>query len=386
MFIPEDTQRITIFSRANFIKLGVAVLVIWFVILLCANSLTHSIEPSPSLIHDNGRLIVPKDSPLRHAITIKKVIKQALLIPFTLPATVAADPARLLTVQSPVTGQIIEINKKLGDYVTAGDALYSIRSTNLVQVVSDAQKAEAEIVFAKQNFERQKALIESKISSMHDVQQAKNDYEQAMSELARTKALLSVLHASQTINTDNPSVLTVRSPTSGYITELNATLGGYWNDTTRPVLTVADLTSVYIIANLQEKDIETVFIGQPVTIIFDAYSKPVHSKVDYINPILNPDTRTMDVGILYKNKEGLLKPNMFAKAQFISRARNRILLPLTAVIQRGFDSIVFVEVSDWVFEPRVVHAGPQLNDSIEIVSGLAPGERVAQTGGIILND
>ena len=95
MFIFEQAQRITIFSRANFIKLGIAVLVIWFVILLCANSLTHSVESSPSLLHDNGRLIVPKDSPLRHAITIKKVIKQALLVPFTLPATVVADPTRL---------------------------------------------------------------------------------------------------------------------------------------------------------------------------------------------------------------------------------------------------------------------------------------------------
>ena len=385
MFIIERAHRITIFSRANLVKLSAVIIALWLIIILCTKGLTHSIEQLPPLIHDNGHLIIPEQSPLRHAVVIKRVIKQRFVVPLTLPATVEADPARLLSVLSPVLGQITQIDKQLGDYVNAGDILFCIRSADFAQAVSDVQKASAMMVFSKQNFERQKQLIASQISSVHDTQQAKNDYEQAVSELARANSRLKELHANPAFNYAQ-SILTVKSPISGYVTELNAAVGGYWNDATRPVMIVADLTSVFITANLQEKDMAAVYLDQPVKIKLDAYSEPIYSKIHYISPILNPDTRTVDIGILYDNKKALLKPNMFAKAELIGRPRDRILLPLTAVVQRGFDSLVFVEIASWTFEARVVQVGPQLDNNIEIVSGLTSGERVAITGGIILND
>lgn len=385
----EHIQRINIVSRAVWIKVGVAIVILWLIISLCAKGLTRTVALEPSLIHDEGRLIIPEQSPLRHAVVVQPVVKQLVAVSFTRPATVFADPTRLLSVQSPVTGQFVQINKQLGDYVRRGETLFSIRSPFLAQAVSEVQKADAAVILTKQTFKRQKQLFAAKIASLSDVQQAKNDYEQAISELTRAKAQLKTLHAKNTSSRGllaESTSLTVQSPQSGYVTELNASTGSYWNDTTRPVLTIIDVDKVYIICNLQEKDFKDVFVGQSVALTLDAYSKPIQSKVDYISPILNTDTRTIEVGILYDNKKGLLKPNMFADAQFTSRRRQCILLPLTAVIQRGFDSVVFVETSPWVFEPRVVQTRQQSNDSIEIVSGLKLGERVAITGGIILND
>lgn len=385
MMIFQQSQKVSIVSRALFIKIGIAVMVLWFIISLCAKGLTTATKPMPALIHDEGHLIVPEQSPLRHAITVQPVFKQAFAVPFTRPATVFADPARILNVQSPVVGQLVMINKKLGDYVKAGEALFAVRSPDIAQMIGELEKSQANLLFLKQYYERQKQLSVSNIASAQDVQQANNDYQQAISELERIRSQLTILHAKTTQHSDR-ALLTVRSPIAGFVTELNAATGVYWNNTVDCVLTIADTTSVYINATVQENDVGKIFINQPVTIQLEAYSTPLHLTVDYIQPILNADTRTIDVGIVYDNQKGLLKPNMFATAEFMPRTQQRIVLPLTAVIQRGFDSIVFVEVSKWVFEPRIVHTGQQLNDRIEIVSGLMPKERVAITGGIILND
>ena len=386
MFIDEPGHQFNFITRANIVKLIILCLCVGLVVMLCAKSLTPSSSATFSaIIHENGRLIIPEQSPLRKVVTVEEVKKQCVIRPFIAPATVQVDPSRFLNVLPPVLGQITRIDKILGEKVSVGDVLFSIRSPDFSQALSDVEKANAVLIFTKQTYERQKQLIASKISSMHDTQQAKSDYEQAESEYLRAKARLKELHANVASN-HGQSVLTLKSPISGYVTDVKAAVGGYWSDATAPVMVIADLSHVYLNASLQEKDIGVAYMGQSIKFTFPTHKKIIQSKIDYISPVLSPDTRTIDVGVLYDNRDGLLRPNTFAKAVLMGRPKNRVLLPLTAVIQRGFDSIVFVEVSPWVFEPRVVQVGPQVKDNIEIISGLTAGERVASTGGIILND
>lgn len=382
MFIDEPGHHYHVITRRNIVKLLVFCLCLGLLVMLLAKKLTSATSATfPALIHENGRLIIPEQSPLRKVVMVEEVKNQCVIRPFVAPATVQVDPSRLLKVVPPVLGQITRIDKSLGEKVTVGDSLFLVRSPDFSQAVSDLEKANAVLIFTKQTYERQKQLIASKISSMHDTQQAESDYKQAESEYLRAKKRLKELHAN-----DGQSILTIKSPNSGYVIEMNAAVGGYWNDITAPVMVIADLSHVYLNASLQEKDIGVAYIGQTIKFIFPAHKKIIHSKIDFISPVLSSETRTMDVGVLYDNRDGILRPNMFAKAVLMGRPKNRILLPLTAVIQRGFDSIVFVEVSPWVFEPRVVQVGPQVKDNIEIISGLTTGERVASTGGIILND
>lgn len=280
MMIFQQSQKVSIVSRALFIKIGIAVMVLWFIISLCAKGLTTATKPMPALIHDKGHLIVPEQSPLRHAIIVQPVFKQAFAVPFTRPATVFADPARILNVQSPVVGQLVMINKKLGDYVKAGEALFAVRSPDIAQMIGELEKSQANLLFLKQYYERQKQLSVSNIASAQDVQQANNDYQQAISELERIRSQLTILHAKTTQHSDR-GLLTVRSPIAGFVTELNAATGVYWNNTVDCVLTIADTTSVYINATVQENDVGKIFINQPVTIQLEAYPTPLHLTVDY---------------------------------------------------------------------------------------------------------
>lgn len=367
------------------LKIFIGIIFLWLMALFFVKTFSHPPIQPPPLIHDHGHIIIPTQSPLRKIISIAAVEKKPIQVSFTLPAIVQADPELTLKVFPPLLGRIVSLDKQLGDDVNVGDILFTINSPELAQAISDVEKATSARVLAKQNFLRQEKLVASKITSTHDTEQAQNDYDQAVSELTRASARLKELNVEPSIPMDQ-AVLVVRSPTAGVVTEMNAAVGQYWNDATAAIMVVSDLSTVYITANLQEKDITEAYVGQAVKFTLDAYSKSFHSKVHYISPILNSATRTVDVDILFENKKGELKPNMFASAEFLSRPHERIVLPITAVIQRGFESIVFVEISPWMFEARVVKVGAEIGNSIEIISGLNVKERVALTGGIILND
>ncbi|MBA2655682.1 MAG: efflux RND transporter periplasmic adaptor subunit [Tatlockia sp.] len=367
-----------------FSMLALSLILAFLLIFYYSKSISKPVNHESPLLHQNGRLVVPETSPLRQFIKVQPAFEQLVISPFTLPAIVEADPARLVKVLPPLLGRIIKINKRLGDPVQAGEILFTLDSADLAQAMSDLNRAKAALTFAQENLNRQQRLSLANISARHDLQQARNEFEQTTSELQRASSRLQALNINKA--DVDAHVLTVRSPISGRVIDMNAAVGGYWNDLNASIMTVADLSRVFVSASAQEKDIKHLFVGQDVDVILDAYSQHLRSKVRFIGALLNPDTRTLTVRMSFDNKQGLLKPNMFGKASFLGQPRKRILLPLTTVIQRGFDSIVFVEVAPWQFEARLIDLGSQINNKVEVLSGLKVGESVVIKGGIILND
>ncbi len=339
-------------------------------------------ETPAALRHEGEHLVVPVASPLRRTLVLATVSEDRVSAPFVLPATVEADPAKLVKVLPPLAGRIVSIGRQLGEQVKAGDVLFTIDSADLAQATSDARKAQAALTLARRNLDRQRELDKSGIAATHDLEQARNDYEQAASEVARAEARLAQLGA----RGDAGHLLAVRAPISGHVVDLNAAVGGYWNDATAPIMTVADLSQVFVTANAQEKDLAQLYVGQAADIKLDAYAEPLPAKVRFIGEMLDPDTRTVKVRMLFANPGGRLKPGMFAQATFLARPHPGILVPMTAVVQSGFDSRTFVETAPWQFEARTVKLGSQLGDKVEIAAGLKAGERVVVKDGVLLND
>ena len=358
----------------------------WWIAALQAKDADSSGDSSVMLRHEGTRLFVPEQSPLRRSLGLQTVAQQTVAAPFVLPAVVEADPGKLVKVLPPIAGRIVHLNKRLGDAVKAGDPLFAIDSADLAQALSDAKKAESALALARQNLARQRDLESANIAAKRDLEQAQNDYEQAASELGRANARLAELGIADT-HLASGSTLTVRSPISGRVVELNAGNGGYWNDTTAPIMTVADLSTVFVTGSAQEKDLGHFHVGQEATVTLDAYpDQALQGKVQYVAELLDPDTRTVKIRMLFDNREGRLKPGMFAKAVYRERPHNGILIPVTAVVQSGFYSRTFVEVEPWWFEPRVLQLGAQFDKQVEVISGLKPGERIVIKDGLLLND
>lgn len=339
--------------------------------------------PPAPLVHQGTRLVVPAGSPLRKTLAVATATQETVAAPFALPAVVEADPARLVKVLTPLAGRIVSLDKQLGDDVKAGDVLFTIDSADLAQANSDAGKARAALALSRRNLDRQRELDRSDIAAKRDLEQAQSDYDQAASEASRAEARLAQLGAR---GGTSGHILAVRAPISGRVVELSAAVGGYWNDTTATLMTVADLSHVFVTANAQEKDLAHVYVGQPATVRFDAYAQTQDAKVRYVSEILDPDTRTTKVRMLFDNRDGRLKPGMFAQATFLAQPHPGIVVPLSAIVQSGFYTRAFVEVAPWQFEARVLKLGAPLGDRTEVVSGLNAGDRVVVKDGVLLND
>jgi len=343
-------------------------------------------EDSANIIHTGQYLSIPEKSALRKTIVLETVNKGAVTSVFTLPASVEADPAKFVKVLTPLTGKIVSINKRLGDTVKAGEILFTVESPDFAQAQSDAKKARAALELARQNLSRQQDLSKSDLAARRDIEQAQNDLEQAASELTRANTRLAQLGTGATAYSDSHS-LTVRSPISGSVVDLNAAVGGYWNDATAPIMSVADVSTVFVTASAQEKDLSQLYAGQEAMISFDAYNNQiVKATVRDIGQILDTDTRTVKVRMSLNNPAGQFKPGMFATAKFETKTHDGITVPVTAVIQSGFYSRAFVEAKPWQFEPRIVKLGVQSGNRVEILEGIRAGERVVIKNGVLLND
>jgi cobalt-zinc-cadmium efflux system membrane fusion protein len=368
------------------IVIAVVAVVAWWSTRSKAASSAAQAAPRPILTHDGIRIVVPEDSPLRASMRIETVATSRVEVPFALPAVVEADPAKLYKALPPLAGRITRLGRNIGDRVAVGDELYALESPDLVQAVSDAEKAKAAVALAQAALDRQRALGTSEIASRRDIEQAESDFAQARSEQGRADTRLAQLGAGRQTAIDGRA-LSVRSPIAGTVVDQNATAGAYWNDLTAPLMTVADLSSVFVSASADEHDLAQLFAGQSVQVGLDAYPGDVFAaKVRSIGPLLDSDTRRVKVRMLFANADGRMKPGMFATARFAGTAHDGLLVPITAVVQSGFDSRVFVEVQPWVFEPRVVQLGQRVGPGIEILKGLAPDTRVVVRDGVLLND
>jgi cobalt-zinc-cadmium efflux system membrane fusion protein len=354
------------------------------VLPLMANEVKSPVA-SPVLTHEGETIVIPPASALRDSLKTALIEQRSIAIPFSLPASVEADPARLAKILPPTTGRIVSIQKRLGDAVKAGDVLFEIESSDLAQAVSDERKAQSTLALTRRNLERQRSLDQANISARRDLEQAQSDYEQADSEAARAHARVAALGG--TAASGGSARLAVRAPVSGHVIELNAAVGSFWNDNTASVMTVADLSSVYVTASAQEKDLARLHAGQDAEIALDAYpGQPLQAKVKSVGQMLDPDTRTVKVRILVANTDDRLKPGMFAQAILREQAHTGLLVPMTAVVQSGFANRVFVEVAPWKFEARKIMLGAQVGNDVEVTDGLQAGTRVVVKDGVLLND
>ena len=351
----------------------------------CGHAPETEAAPAAAVVRKGASIAVPAASPLRKTLQVAAVEERSVARSIPVPAVVEADPARLVRVVPPVAGRIDHLLKHLGDTVKAGDALFTMDSADVALAYSDAGKAQAGLTLARRNLERQKELRAADISAHKDLEQAESDYAQALSESERSKSRLTQLGGS--LAGGNGRLYTLRSPLSGHVIELNGGQGGFWNDTNAPVMVVADLSTVWLTASVQEKDLAAVFAGQSADIALNAYpGEHIAGKVGYVGEVLDPDTRTVKVRVAVDNQAGRLKPGMFAQVTFSGAPHQGVVVPASALVQSGTQTQVYVETAAWTFEARTVSTGVHSGDQIEIVSGLKAGMRIVAKEGVLLND
>ncbi|MGO9766711.1 MAG: efflux RND transporter periplasmic adaptor subunit [Myxococcaceae bacterium] len=339
--------------------------------------------PAPDLYERQGtKVLVPESSPLRSRIQVAPATEQDIQSQLLATASVESDPARLARISPPLAGHVEKLLVHLGDRVEKGQPLFLLSSPDLAQAQADYVRAKSGLSQAQKTYARQKDLTEHGIGAQRELEQAEADRTVAQSELERARKRLEQLGVSVDAP---PGPLVVRSPIAGRVVDLAVTGGEFKNDPNAVLMTVADLSTVWLTASVQEKDVRKVKVGDEAAAVFSAYpDERFVGKVFSVADLLDLDTRTVKVRVSVDNPEGRFKPGMFATVRFSGTSIPRVVVPSTALVLRGDESFAYVEVAPWVFEPRRVVTGQQQGDVTVITEGLDAGTRVVTTSAVVL--
>ena len=350
----------------------------------CAKPTAAAAPAAQSIHRDDGSIAVDKMSPLRQRLQIAAALEQDIATQTEAPGSIEAMPEKLVKITPPLAGRITRLQRALGDSVKAGEPLFTLDSAELSAAYADDSKARSSLLQARQELERQKTLFEAQIAARKEYEAAQTAFEQANSD-AQASADKLAQYGAGARGARRDYVM--RSPIAGTVIAMDGAQGGYWNDINAPVMTVADLSTVWLSANVAERDLAQLAVGQTARITVDAWpGKNFEGKVAYVGAVLDAETRTVKVRVSIDNRSGAFKPGMFAHAGFAGASRRAILVPAAAVLQSGLSTRVMVERAPLVFAPRTVQVGASHGEQVEIVSGLQAGERIVVKEGVLLND
>jgi cobalt-zinc-cadmium efflux system membrane fusion protein len=323
------------------------------------------------------------DSQVRSSVQTARIDKQPLTDVLEVPAMVEPDPERVLHVFAPVEGRVVRVEVRRGDRVHRGQTLAVLQSSDVTTARADYEKAKAEQERAQSAYNRASLLYEHQVLSQREYFDARAAAATAQSELDRSREQLQLL-----VNpAEGFADLKVTAARSGVVLDVGASTGEYSKslDAPQPLCTVADLSSVWVLGDVYEKDIAALRAGLPVEVIANAYQgRSWSGKIDWISDVVDANTRTVKVRVVLPNVDHALKPDMFTTIRVLRGERESLLVPPAAVLSNGDASSVVVAKANGGYELRGVSLGIQFNGKREITSGLNPGEAVVTEGAALV--
>jgi cobalt-zinc-cadmium efflux system membrane fusion protein len=342
-------------------------------------------EPQ-ALVRQGDKITIPEGSALRERLSVMPAAVQTVGAKLVLPGIVEADPARTAAVLSPLGGRVLALKVALGDRVARGQVLAVIDSPDLGQAYDDDDKAADTLKLTEKNLARQEAQNKLGVASDRDLDQARSDHTQALAEYTRTQVRLRVL-GEPSQHGGSPRLLTVTAPMNGSITAFAVAPGAMINDPTVALMTISDLSMVWVTALVPEKDAAAVSKNQDAEVSLVAYpGRVLRGKVLFVSDVIEPDSRRDKIRIAFANPDYTLKPNMFGTVVIAGAAHAEVVVPSSALLMNNDRTSVFVATAPWTFERRTVETALEEGTSVAIRSGVAAGENVVVKGGILLND
>lgn len=342
-------------------------------------------EVPPAFTVEHGEIKVPDSSPLRKELVVQAVEVRQAPHAMVFPANVEADPTHTANVLPSLTGKVMELKVGLGDHVTRGQLLAVVDSGDLAQANADVEKARDALDLAKKTLDRARGVKAAGGNATKDLEAAQSGYNQALAEFNRAQTRLAAVGGTPGSAAQRP--MQVTAPTSGYITALSVSSGMYVNDATAAMMTISNLDSVWITANVPESDVGQIVKGEKVDAVLSAYPNEVfHGTVSFVNPLLQSDTRRDLVRAVFTNADSKLKPNMYANVSIAVPQPAQVFVPESALLMNNDNTSVFVEVAPWTFERRTVELSYDESGDTRVLKGVKAGDRVVVRGGVLLND
>jgi len=330
---------------------------------------------------------VPREVLEGAGVEAVQVTSQPLVERVETTGVVEPNQLQIQQVTPLIAGRVEQVAVTLGDRVQAGTVLLMVSSPQIAEFQGTLRSHEATLAEAEATFNRTKQLVELGAGAGKDLVAAEAQLRTAEAQVTQLRQTLGALGAASDGNAAT-GVVAIRAPMSGTVIERTINPGA-WIEAGTSVVTIANLSTVWVIANLPETRLNVIRLGAPVEIRAPTLGgSALTGHVNYIDPRLDQETRTANVRVEVSNAGQSLKVGMFVDVTVWGAARvsgTEFTVPADAVQRIGARTIVFVPTTDPErFEVRDVELGDEIQNAYVIRSGLAPGDRVVAKGGFML--
>lgn len=361
-------------------------------LIACDKTADQAPEVKKAVVSDRpGVLHLTSEALARTVIEVSPVTRGELRVSREFPATVQPNENELAEVTTLIRGRVLKVHVDFGQDVKKDALLALLHSTDLGLAEGAYLKAAARLHEAELAYERARGLQEQKVVSLAELQRREAAMKTARAEVREARNRLELFGIPQqeidrldregTIKAD----VSLRAPFDGRVIMRNITRGEVV-ETQQKLFTIADLSDVWVVGNVPEKDVQYIRKDQRVEVIASAYPHAViRGTITYIGDVLDPATRTMRLRVTVSNPDRLLKPEMFAVVRVYAAANPDALTVPAAAVQNGpTGKMVFVRQGTSDFEVRTVKVGPEQGEVVTVLEGLSVGEQVVTRGSFTL--
>ncbi len=313
-----------------------------------------------------------------NAIQATRVMKEYMDEYIKLNGKIEPNETNQAKVFALVSGKIESVNVELGDFVRKGQLLAVLQSTEVAEVSNNLSMAESNVVMARKNMEATKDLYEGHLATEQEYLSASISYNKALSELTRASQVASITGGSS-------SSYMVKAPINGFIIDKNITSNSeVRQDNNADLFAIADLSTVWVIANVYETDMNKVHVNDEVIVKTLANPEKLYTgKINKIYNVLDPDTRTMRVRISMENPHNELKPEMFATVKVrVKSTEQAMVVPSKAIVMDNARYFVVARQSGGL-EVKEVKLIKKVDDK-SFISGLSSEDEVVVTSQLFL--
>lgn len=301
---------------------------------------------------------------------------------------VVFNEERLVRITAPVTGRVVEVLVRPGDLVEPGHRLLVLDSPDAGLARADYAKATADAERAEHALRLARDLFEVRAVAQKEVRDAESEYRKTAAERDRAAARLRNLGVDPA-RTDGATTVAVTAPRSGVVVERNVSPGQVvaygQSDVPSSLLVIADLSTMWVLADVYEPDVRRVRLGEAVSVTLPCCpGERYRGQVAGIGDAIDKESRTLKVRAVVPNRGRALKSEMFARVSIDTGTRQALVVPQGAIHRDGSPTFVLVEKTRGEYERRPVTVGAEADGAVEILDGLTPADTVVSAGGILL--
>ena len=348
--------------------------------------------PTPAEPAGEAEVVLSSEALARAGIKTAPVTAMSAGTAVTVPGSVMANAYREVKVTPIAPGIVTKVHVELGAVVRRGAPLVTIFSAELAESQTKYMSMAAMLEADHQKLERTRKLLEIGAASRQDLEEITAVHEAHATEVEAARQRLQLLGLSSeqvrtlTSSSQVVSTIVVPAPITGVITSRSTNLGQVVA-MGQELLSVTDLSEVWVVGDLYEQDFKTVRVGSEAAITTPAYpGLTLRGRVSYIDPRVDPQARTAKARIEVPNADGRLRLGMYVSVSFTTPGASTVVVPRSAVQAIGDRQVVFVPAGneDGKFIQRQVRLGSTIGDNYAVLSGLKPGETIVTEGSFFL--